>query len=391
MNTSLFVPKKINVGFQERYDTYTKKLAYVIYYDEKGVLRKEKSWQGWRDQNIPNQEFDNVPTSGFVLNKHAGGYSSGWNHRNSYIRVYDPRDFEFEISVENLLYILENCNSIKGKGLEGEFVYSWNGTELVLLPVDSPDYKEIMNFNDKIVNAEKITNKTLVCGRTYRQKKDNKELIYLGRYEYFGWSGTSEGLKYVFAEMRGNTPFFWIHEMSSANGKFIETISTETAPNFDEIIERFKHNNKFFKKGKKVKKDLTLEEAMELAKMADTWTRNFSVYYQKNGKERILHNIRRLSSEDYGYLYCPMADLDVNETFEIITEDFKQQRPWFGGDNQKTEKISIKDFFEKYHPYTYFNYLENGYLDSIDINNRHYVFDYFENLDYDFMKIQETE
>ena len=85
-----------------------------------------------------------------------------------------------------------------------------------------PDYKEIMHFNDKIINAEKITNKTLVCGRTYRQKKDNLELIYMGRYNYLDWSGNDEGLKYIFAEMRDGTPFFTIHEMSSVNGKFID-------------------------------------------------------------------------------------------------------------------------------------------------------------------------
>ena len=32
----IFIPKKINVGFQNRKDTYTGKLAYVIYYDEDG-------------------------------------------------------------------------------------------------------------------------------------------------------------------------------------------------------------------------------------------------------------------------------------------------------------------------------------------------------------------
>ena len=73
MKANIFIPKKINVGFQNRDDTYTGKLAYVIYYDEKGKLRKEKSWNSWRDQNIPNEEFDNVPISGFVLNKRAGG------------------------------------------------------------------------------------------------------------------------------------------------------------------------------------------------------------------------------------------------------------------------------------------------------------------------------
>ena len=36
---SIYIPEKIKVGYQNRNDTYTKKLAYVIYYDEKGKLR----------------------------------------------------------------------------------------------------------------------------------------------------------------------------------------------------------------------------------------------------------------------------------------------------------------------------------------------------------------
>lgn len=152
MNTNIFVPTKINVGFQERKDTYTGKLAYVIYFDEKGKLRKETSWQGWRDENIPNEIYDNEPMEGFVLNKKVGGDRYGWNPRQTYTRVYDPRGFEFEITIPNLLWILENCNCIKGKGLEGEFVYGWDGKELVLVPVESSDYKEIQEKNKVIHN-----------------------------------------------------------------------------------------------------------------------------------------------------------------------------------------------------------------------------------------------
>ena len=144
MNTTIFIPKTIKVGYQNRNDTYTQKLAYVIYYDQKNVLRKQKSWEGWRDKNIEPQEFVNEPTSGFVLNKKVGDYKSDWNHRKAYCRVYDPRNYEFEITIENLLYILENSNSIKGKGLEGEFVYGWSGKDLILIPTSSPDYKELM-------------------------------------------------------------------------------------------------------------------------------------------------------------------------------------------------------------------------------------------------------
>ncbi len=60
MKTNIFIPEKINVGFQERSDTYTKKLAYVIYFDQKGVLRKEASWNSWRDRKIDNIIHENV-------------------------------------------------------------------------------------------------------------------------------------------------------------------------------------------------------------------------------------------------------------------------------------------------------------------------------------------
>ena len=69
MNSTIFLPKTIKVGYQSRSDTYTGQLAYVIYYDQKNVLRKSKSWESWRDKKIESQEFENIPTSGFVLNK----------------------------------------------------------------------------------------------------------------------------------------------------------------------------------------------------------------------------------------------------------------------------------------------------------------------------------
>lgn len=185
MKSNIFIPKIINVGYQNRSDTYTGKLAYVIYYDEKGVLRKETSWNGWRDENIPNTEFDNVPTEGFVFNKKVGDYSSGWDHRQAYCRVYDPRGFEFEITIENLLYILENCSCIKGKGIEGELIYGWDGKNLVLMPVESPDYKAIEAYSKIIHNNESIKAKDLIIGATYLSK-DNKNWIYIGRFDTYG-------------------------------------------------------------------------------------------------------------------------------------------------------------------------------------------------------------
>ncbi|MCP3683180.1 MAG: hypothetical protein GY861_10855 [bacterium] len=178
-NNKLYIPKKLHVGYQEREDTYTKKLAYVIYTDDKGVKRKETSWKGWCRKFLDDQ--DNTPTEGFVLNKGVGGvrYSWGRNARNEYIRVYDPRGWEFEISIANLMFILQECTSTKGKGLEGEFVYSWDGKELVLLPVGCEEYKQSSEHTS--LQAKKVTKKDMKEGKWYTFK-DGVSAVYLGRH-----------------------------------------------------------------------------------------------------------------------------------------------------------------------------------------------------------------
>ena len=232
MNSNIFVPKTINVGYQNRSGTYTGKLAYVIYYDEKGKLRKEASWNSWRDKEILNDEFDNVPTEGFVLNKKAGDYSTGWDHRHAYCRVYDPRGFEFEVTIENLLYILENANCIKGKGLEGEFIYGWDGKDLVLMPVESPDYKQIAEFN-KIIhnNNETIKAKDLIIGATYLTK-DNENWIYMGKFETFDyWEGTSKGKHFWFWHSG-----IFEHYRSIPKNKFIICIDNKCSDKYANIF-----------------------------------------------------------------------------------------------------------------------------------------------------------
>lgn len=180
----LLIPETIKVGYQYRSDTYTGRLAYVIYTDHKGELRKAKSWESWRDKKIDVNDYRNEPTNGFVLNRGVGGArrSYGWNSRNEYIRVYDPRGFEFEISIANLLFILRETACSPGKGLEGQFVYAWDGPELVLLPVTSQDYQNCKNFTD--LQSKGVHSRDMVEGAFYLTKKE-KLLTYVGRFNYY--------------------------------------------------------------------------------------------------------------------------------------------------------------------------------------------------------------
>ena len=236
----LFIPNKLSVGFQKREGTYTKKLAFVVCYDLKGVRRKEKSWNGWRDQKIPSIDYDNTPTEGFVLNKGVGGAraSYGWNARNEYIRVYDPRDFEFEISVANLLFILREGDCSRGKGLEGKFVYAWDRDKLVLLPVASPDYqnsKQFTQLQDKTVAVA-----DLVSGASYTTRKQ-KVLTYLGKLPVYS-SGYKWGTINVHPIKPVKQHVFW-EGKSYEFLKDTKTIAIRNgdgiAPDYAELLDAF--------------------------------------------------------------------------------------------------------------------------------------------------------
>lgn len=239
MNNNLFLPKKIKVGYQNRSDTYTKKLAYIVYYDNDGVLRKEKSWEGWRDTRIKADEFENIPMEGFVLNKRVGGKGGGWDVRQAYIRVYDPRGFEFEITLENLLFILEHNSCIKGKGLEGEYIYVWNHTELFLMPTNADIYNEIVEYNKKLTNAVEIKAKDLQPGYVYLSKK-NEKYVYLEKHEKLDYDNQSIGQYYWFAKLGSNGISFHIEDFKNVKGKFIEVFSTTLPSNFEDINKQLK-------------------------------------------------------------------------------------------------------------------------------------------------------
>lgn len=181
----LYIPKRIKVGFQDRDDTFTKRLAYVICYDPKGKLRKEGSWEGWRDKKIAPMELDNLPHGGFILNKGHTRYN--WSHfgssRRTVVRVYNDRGIEFEISPENLVGLLMETTCAK-RVIEGDCVYAWAGKDLVLLPVGSEEYQKAKANTER--QDMKISAKELKSGCSYQTKK-GEDVIYIGRYNWFEW------------------------------------------------------------------------------------------------------------------------------------------------------------------------------------------------------------
>ncbi len=345
MENTVFLPKTIKVGFQKRSNTYTKKLAYIIYYDQAGKLRKEKSWKSWRDSKIPVEDFDNEPTEGFVLNKGVGGQreSWGWNARNEYIRVYDPRGFEFEISVSNLLHILENTSSIKGKGLEGEFVYGWEGTELILIPTLFPGYLDIIKFSDMLENPESIKAKDLVLGGTYRTNK-NKDWIYLGRfikYNSCNWNSN-------YGEPQGKQHFFWnnsrFETLKSISKRIVKTVSIEPAVDYAKLMDKVQRSD-LYSPYDKSKDKYTLYSIGKLKNIA--YSNSVYIPYDKY---MVRFTLRNYSSYQIDSYYCN------NDTIPISIKNSIEKK---FNDSKITDPREIQ---EKFKLYKLNKYLKNGKL-----------------------------
>lgn len=259
-NEKLYIPDKLKVGFQKRDGTFTGKLAYVIYFDSKGVLRKEVSWNQWRDKKISVMEIPNEPMEGFVLNRNVGGYKSDWNYRSAYIRVYDPRNFEIEIDLPNLLFILKEGDCSRGKGLEGKFVYAWQGTNLVLLPVACEDYRKSKNFTE--LQSKAVKGKELILGGFYTTKKQ-ENYIYLGRFDYHWLPSARHEESQATSAKVAKRYVFWNESFVSYDKKthgcfvYCDTlknvaclVSDQVAQNYAELVEKYKlsvHGSKVVK------------------------------------------------------------------------------------------------------------------------------------------------
>jgi hypothetical protein len=242
MKVNFTIPPNINVGYNERSDTYTAKLGFVTYKDElKKELRFINSWQNWRDKNIKPDEFINEPTHGFVLNKFDNG--RGWGHydRAEFVRVYDPRGFEIEISIDNLLQIIQHNGISKGNLIEGELVYGWapSAKKLSLIPVTSQDYKNFKKLEQDLNSFTKQEfkgKKDLEIGFKYLLKS-NKIVTYLGIENVKTWSGRFEKCV-IFIDDNNKT----YYKNGNSFGKFAYKL--EKNENINEILRNLKLDNK---------------------------------------------------------------------------------------------------------------------------------------------------
>ena len=174
----ILIPEDITAGFNEgNYDS-KEKLAFLVYKNERKELSQPKAWEKWRNKKLAPLEFKNEPQKGFVLDKAVGGYNTRFAYRGESIRVWDPRGFEIEITLDNLLNIIKMCTCEAGGLLQGEFVYAWDKFQLILMPTISEDYKELKEFTLLKLENKNFKTKDLIQHKVYRNK-ENELLIFL--------------------------------------------------------------------------------------------------------------------------------------------------------------------------------------------------------------------
>ena len=361
---SLFIPTKLRAGYQKRRDTYSQKLAYVIYYDTQGKLRKEASWRSWRDESIPFDEYDNTPIEGFVINKNVGETRWHWDVRRAYIRIFDPRGFEVEITLANLIHILEHCNCVN-KALSGSFVYAWDGTELVLLSTNSPDYQELCQKTETLLENKYLRGSDLIEGYTYATI-DGEEYVYLCKapeikynvnlYSYPFLNDQKEVLPIPDRQYL-TKPKFWFVDlkyksiicMSSVTRKFYSSTSTTTHPKLEEFKEKLNRREEFVGVdfNNKTFHPFTLDEFKEYV---DTVNRpwidfTFGTVDKVTGK---------IHEEYYAKVY---------EEGKVVGYRHTRTRNTHTGDTYYIgikEVESIKEIFDRYRPFYIQTYLTNG-------------------------------
>lgn len=292
MNKELYIPKQLVIGFQNRKDTFTGKLSYITYINDKNEIAKKMSWDKWIDKKIDTITIDNKPMDGFIFNKGVSRYGH-WSSKNSVFRVYDPRNFEFEIDAQNLMGILMYSDLSKREVMQ-ECVFAWDSAKLILLPTNSEEYKTSTEFSNK--KLMKFSAKSLSPGVTVSMKSGDKELLYLGRYDYRECDTRYNSFNFLSKDFE-KSHVFWDGKsfISINNMKLLASVIDKDTPiDYSNILENFL-NSKHHQKVKHIYfKDLLpgqLYTECTFYKYNDyIFSRNFRGYDKENDYSFSLHS-----------------------------------------------------------------------------------------------------
>lgn len=144
-NRTIKIPTKVYVGFQNRPSSDDVPLGFMTPWGEDEAAKKRiatvNNWARGYGNTTPIEPvtLNNIPMTGFRISR-AVRRSGGWGSSNAtFVRVEDPRGFELEISVQNLLMLMDN-NITQDAEIIQECIWGRDGGNNILLAVNSQPY-----------------------------------------------------------------------------------------------------------------------------------------------------------------------------------------------------------------------------------------------------------
>lgn len=176
----------VYVGFQGRRSVDEVPLGFMTPYSEDKAGQKRQAtvdtWARGRwgsTKTFNSVKLENKPMIGFKIGRQIRR-SGGWNGSGaSYVRVEDPRGFELEITIENLVMCMKE-NLIQDGEILAECVWGRDGNRNILLPTNSEPYRASLKTVERINAA--ITLRDISPGDEIELLDGTKGIYYGGMY-----------------------------------------------------------------------------------------------------------------------------------------------------------------------------------------------------------------
>jgi hypothetical protein len=171
-------------------------LGFVSYRDAgTNQIHHKSSMDKWGDKNMLRFSYINEPTTGFRV----VGFVSRWSTSNKFIRIEDPRGFQFEVSIDNFVDLLRETTVVNAI-IQDKVVYGWDDAGISLYKENSKKYLEGKeNFED--ITSPTVSMRSINIGNIIKLK-NGKTVQYCGSWYYIQYDWND----YLFYKMNGITP-----------------------------------------------------------------------------------------------------------------------------------------------------------------------------------------
>lgn len=211
--------KELVVGYHENFNLDIDKAprAFLTYDTHDAASKKRidtvKNWYG--SEKMCN--LDNPPLSGFTF---VDVVSRG-RTKNKLMRVFDPRGFIVEVSIDILLEIMQSA-TIKNGIIQEKCFWARKGAENILIPENTPLHEQYLS-ETVYAKAANISTKNLKVGGLYINK-DGKKYFYLGKLVLkVDEENTSSTAFTKYSDLVKNKYEFYVFANLSINAENVDT------------------------------------------------------------------------------------------------------------------------------------------------------------------------